>query len=318
MGEGDDGGNGGSDYEEVLGENDVHGEGAEGGASSFVTPKKGREMVQTVFGVEEEIPPPTLGMVFDNWDELDTYFWSYARQKGFDIVRAASGWVKVKVKKELGSGNCCKQQRNAKWTCDCYGRPSRKRKVDPLKEGLIQDEETITYRKTKKCGCLVELYASVNAEGNRVVRRLKLEHTGHKVTPGKSKDVSMYKKHTLVVNNKHLVKQVVSAKKSRVKVSQLYGCFAREQNGVDKMTFTQKDLTNAVVEEEKKRLELTEGDANGMIEYFNKMSAENQFFFFIFVGLGRMVHDRMLYGLMRGVELRMRSLAMLYVLIVLT
>ncbi|XP_021715735.1 protein FAR1-RELATED SEQUENCE 4-like [Chenopodium quinoa] len=116
-------------------------------------------------------------------------------------------------------------------------------------------------------------------EGNWVVRRLKLEHTGHKVTPGKSKDVSMYRKHELVVNNKHLVKQVILAKNSKVKVSQFYGCFASERNGVDQMTFTQKDLTNVVAEEEKKRLELTEGDANGMIEYFNKMSAENQIFF---------------------------------------
>uniref|UniRef100_A0A803MT87 Protein kinase domain-containing protein n=1 Tax=Chenopodium quinoa TaxID=63459 RepID=A0A803MT87_CHEQI len=134
----------GSDYESVHGENVVDGEG-------FTTPKKGRQMVQTVFSVEEEIPPPILGMVFGSWDELDTYFWSCARQKGFGIVRAASGWVKVK--KELGTGKCCKQRRNAKWTCDCYGRPSRKRKVDPLKEGLIQDEETVVQRKTKKCGC---------------------------------------------------------------------------------------------------------------------------------------------------------------------
>ncbi|XP_021737583.1 protein FAR-RED IMPAIRED RESPONSE 1-like [Chenopodium quinoa] len=59
----------------------------------------------------------------------------------------------------------------------------------------------------------------------------------------------------------------------------MYGCFGRQVNGVDQLTFTQKDLTNAVAEEEKKRLELTEGDANGMIEYFNKMSADNQNFF---------------------------------------
>ncbi|XP_021749382.1 protein FAR-RED IMPAIRED RESPONSE 1-like [Chenopodium quinoa] len=249
MGEGDDGENQGSDYESVHGgENlgsdyeSVHGENVVDG-EGFTTPKKGRQMVQTVFGVEEEIPPPILGMVFSSWDELDTYFWSYARQKGFGIVRAASGWVKVK--KELGTGKYCKQRRNAKWTCDCYGRPSRKRKVDPLKEGLIQDEETVVQRKTKKCGCEVELYASVNAEGNWVVCRVNLDHTGHPVTPGKSKDFSMYRKHDLV-------------------------------NGVDQLTFTQKDLTNAVAEEEKKRLELTEGDANGMIEYFNKMSADNQ------------------------------------------
>uniref|UniRef100_A0A803N1W1 Uncharacterized protein n=1 Tax=Chenopodium quinoa TaxID=63459 RepID=A0A803N1W1_CHEQI len=112
----------GLDFEEVEVEGGVEDEGAEAGGSSFITPKKGRVLVHTVFGVEEEVSPPTLGM----------------------------------VKKELRNGKCCKQQRNAKWTCDCYGRPSRKRKVGPLKEDLMQDEETVVQRKTKKSGCPVE------------------------------------------------------------------------------------------------------------------------------------------------------------------
>ncbi|XP_021754610.1 protein FAR1-RELATED SEQUENCE 8-like [Chenopodium quinoa] len=232
-------------------------------------------MVHTVFDVEEEVPPTSLGMVFGSWDELDTNFWSYARQKGFGIVRATFGWVDVK--KELEKGKCCKQRRNAKWTYDCYGYASRKRKQDALKEGLLQDEETVQKRKTKKYGCPVELYASVNEERNWVVRRLNLEHKGHIVTPGKSKDVAMYQKHELMVKNNHLVKQVHTAKKSKVKVYQMYSCYDREHNGVEEMTFTQRDLENVVAQ--KTRLELTEGDANGMIEYFNKMCVDNQNFF---------------------------------------
>ncbi|XP_021731306.1 protein FAR1-RELATED SEQUENCE 8-like [Chenopodium quinoa] len=255
----------GADYEEDEVEPCVEGEfdgtGAEG--PSFITPKKNTIMVHIVFGVEEEVLPPSLGMVCGSWDELDTYFWSYARQKGFGIVRVASGWVDVK--KELEKGKCCKQRRNAKWTCDCYGYASRKRKQDALKEGLLQDEETVQKRKTIKCGCPVELYASVN------------EHKGHIVTPKKSKDVAMYRKHESMVQNNHLVKQVHTAKKSKVKVSQMYNCYARERNGVEEMTFTQRDLENEVAQ--KMRLELTEGDANDMIEYFNKMSADNQNFF---------------------------------------
>ncbi|XP_021765417.1 protein FAR-RED ELONGATED HYPOCOTYL 3-like [Chenopodium quinoa] len=146
-------------------------------------------------------------------------------------------------------------ERNATWICECHRQPSRKRKVDPLREGLEQDEDMVVKRKTKKCGCGVELYASVNEQGNWVVRRVKLEHHGHIVTPRKSKDVSMHCKHELMVKNKHLVNQTCAARKSRVK----------------------KDLENAVVDH--KKLELTESDANGMIEYFNKMSAENQNFF---------------------------------------
>ncbi|XP_021743975.1 protein FAR1-RELATED SEQUENCE 6-like [Chenopodium quinoa] len=87
----------------------------------------------------------------------------------------------------------------------------------------------------------------------------------------------MFRKHELVVKNKHLVKQACNAKKSRVKISQTYSCIARERNGVDQLAFTQKVLENAV--SELKKLELIEGDANGMIEYFQKMSSDNQNFF---------------------------------------
>uniref|UniRef100_A0A803LIR4 FAR1 domain-containing protein n=1 Tax=Chenopodium quinoa TaxID=63459 RepID=A0A803LIR4_CHEQI len=111
------------------------GDGYENGGEDDVSVyEENTVMVNTVFGVEEEVPPPTLGMVFGSWDKLDTYFWSYGRQKGFGIVRAASRWVDVK--KDLEKGKCCKQRRNAKWTCDCYGNATRKRKQDALKEGL--------------------------------------------------------------------------------------------------------------------------------------------------------------------------------------
>ncbi|XP_021751487.1 protein FAR-RED IMPAIRED RESPONSE 1-like [Chenopodium quinoa] len=227
-----------SDSEEVEEEEGGEDGGAVAESSTFITPKKNPVLVSTVFGVEEEVPAPSVGMVFGSWDEVDSYFWSYARQKGFGIVRAVAGFDKVKS--DVGDGTFCKQKRNAKWTCDCYGRPSRKRKVDVLKEGLLHDEETVVKRKTKKCGCEVELYASVDEGGNWVVRRVHLEQKGHRVTPGKSKDVTMFRKHELMSKNGHLVNRVFA---------------------------------------EKQRLELTEGDENGMIEYFNKMSADNQIFF---------------------------------------
>uniref|UniRef100_A0A803L2X1 Ubiquitin-like domain-containing protein n=3 Tax=Pentapetalae TaxID=1437201 RepID=A0A803L2X1_CHEQI len=140
----------GSDYEEVEMEEGVQDAGVGAGSSSFITPKKNTVLVNTIFGVEEEVLAPTLGMVFGSWDEVDSYFWRYARQKGFGIARDDAGFAKVK--RESGDGTYCKQKSNAKWTCDCYGRPSRKRKVDVLMEGLVQDEETVVKRKMKKCG----------------------------------------------------------------------------------------------------------------------------------------------------------------------
>uniref|UniRef100_A0A803N0B3 Uncharacterized protein n=1 Tax=Chenopodium quinoa TaxID=63459 RepID=A0A803N0B3_CHEQI len=100
--------------------------------SRVTTTLRKRVMVRTVFGEKKEIPPPVVGMVFDSWDDVDSYFNRY-----------------IKVKKELGDGKCCKQRRNATWTCECYGQPSGKRKLDPLWDRLEQDEETVIKRKTK-------------------------------------------------------------------------------------------------------------------------------------------------------------------------
>ncbi|XP_021770703.1 protein FAR-RED IMPAIRED RESPONSE 1-like [Chenopodium quinoa] len=133
-----------------------------------------------------------------------------------------------------------------------------------LRKGCCKMRRWCRSERPKKCG-------------NWVFRRLNLDQKGHIITPGKSKDVLMYRKHELMVKNKHLVNQVHMAKKSRVKVSQMYSCYARERNGVDEMTFTQRDLENAMAQ--KTRLELTKGDVNGMVEYFNKMSADKQNFF---------------------------------------
>uniref|UniRef100_A0A803MWP1 Uncharacterized protein n=1 Tax=Chenopodium quinoa TaxID=63459 RepID=A0A803MWP1_CHEQI len=125
----------------------VSGGGENVGGSSFVTPKR-KVMVDTFLGEEEELEPTAIGMVFGSWDEVDSYFWRYARQEGFGIVRATSGWAKVKS--ELGNCKFCKHRRNAKWTCECYGVPSRKRKVDPLKEGLAQDDDSVKKKENKE------------------------------------------------------------------------------------------------------------------------------------------------------------------------
>uniref|UniRef100_A0A803L9Y4 Uncharacterized protein n=1 Tax=Chenopodium quinoa TaxID=63459 RepID=A0A803L9Y4_CHEQI len=89
----------------------VSGGGENVGGSSVVTPKR-KVLVDTFVGEEEELEPPAISMVFGSWDVVDSYFWRYARQKGFGIVRAASSWAKVKS--ELGDGKFCKHRRNAK------------------------------------------------------------------------------------------------------------------------------------------------------------------------------------------------------------
>ncbi|XP_048498292.2 protein FAR-RED IMPAIRED RESPONSE 1-like [Beta vulgaris subsp. vulgaris] len=62
-----------------------------------------------------------------------------------------------------------------------------------------------------------------------------------------------------------------------VRISQIHSSLARDRNGLDNMAITERDLRNIIAKERK--LKLGPGDANAMMNYFNKMAEDNQKFF---------------------------------------
>ncbi|KAL2937342.1 Protein FAR-RED IMPAIRED RESPONSE 1 [Bienertia sinuspersici] len=101
-------------------------------------------------------------------------------------------------------------------------------------------EEDSGVKTSKKCECLVQIYASVNAENENklVVRKVVNEHQNHNPTPSKSRFIAAHCKEE---RNCHV--------KRKMKLGHSVG---------------------------KKKLKLKDGDAKAMLEYFEKMTEGNQ------------------------------------------
>ncbi|XP_021749343.1 protein FAR-RED IMPAIRED RESPONSE 1-like [Chenopodium quinoa] len=246
------------------------------GEESYRTPKKGKSNVLLSVEIEEPVelevdvplPPPSVGMLFGSMLEVDEYFRNYGQQQGFGVVRTSGA--------KSGKGDKC----NCRWTCECYGRPVRKRKKPEPRlvsdAHISEDEDMCPKRKSKKCDCTVTLYAKVNKSGQWVIDKVHLTHVGHKPTLGKSKNISRFRKKFLV-DNPHLVRQLSVERKAGVPVANIYRNMARQRNGLEDMPFEQKDLHDEVAKQRKVVFE--QGDAKVMFDYFKKMSEDNDKFF---------------------------------------
>uniref|UniRef100_A0A803N3D9 FAR1 domain-containing protein n=1 Tax=Chenopodium quinoa TaxID=63459 RepID=A0A803N3D9_CHEQI len=167
---------------------------------------------QVVVG-EESFRTPKKGMVFGSMLEVDEYFRNYVQQQGFGVVRASGA--------KSGKG----MKRNCRWTREFFGKTVRKRKKPEPRlvsnAQISEDEDLCPKRKSKKCDCIVFLYAKVNKSGKWVIDQAHLTHVGHNPTPGKSKNISRFRKKFLV-DNPHLVRQLFIERKDGVPVANIY------------------------------------------------------------------------------------------------
>ncbi|XP_010679375.1 protein FAR-RED IMPAIRED RESPONSE 1-like [Beta vulgaris subsp. vulgaris] len=237
----------------------------EGGSIVAVTPD-GRVSGCRI-GEDGIVSEPFVGMVFPSYDEVESYYKQYAKQEGFGIVRAAQAYSSKSGEE--------KKRRSGSWTCECFGKPVRRRSrvgSRVVSNNVQCDEGHVN--KSKKCECPVNIYASVNENGEWVLRKVVVEHENHDPTPSKSRHISMYRKEELY---NHVRRRLFNDYNSGLKIPQIHGCLARERNGVENWVVTERDLRNEV--SMVKRLKLKDGDANAMLAYFQKMSANNQIFF---------------------------------------
>ncbi|KAL2894073.1 Protein FAR1-RELATED SEQUENCE 6 [Bienertia sinuspersici] len=210
------------------------------------------------------LAPPTVGMVFSSWQEVETYYKAYARQQGFGVVRAA--WSGYKAKDKI------RQRRNAQWTCDQFDKPDRRRKVNGERRVTdSQIEEDSGVKTSKKCECPLQIYASVNAknENEWVVRKVVNENQNHNPTPLKSRFIAAHRKEEM---NCHVKKKLKLGHSAGLKVAQFHNMLARESNCLHEMAINERDIRNEVYREEK--LKLKDGDAKVMLEYFEKITED--------------------------------------------
>uniref|UniRef100_A0A803MLE9 FAR1 domain-containing protein n=1 Tax=Chenopodium quinoa TaxID=63459 RepID=A0A803MLE9_CHEQI len=120
------------------------------GEESYKTPKKGFSSVAISVEIEEFVevdvglPPPSVGMVFQSWQELDEYFREYGKQNGFGVIRTSAC--------KVGKGPNAKMRRNCLWTCECFGLPDRKRKK--VDASLVTDAQLLDIQVEEKLSML--------------------------------------------------------------------------------------------------------------------------------------------------------------------
>ncbi|XP_021759149.1 protein FAR1-RELATED SEQUENCE 6-like [Chenopodium quinoa] len=219
---------------------------------SYKTPKKGFSSVAISVEIEEYVqvdvglPPPSIGMVFQSWQELNEYFREYGKQNGFGVVGTSAC--------KVGKGPNAKMRRNCLWICECFGFPVRKRKK--VEDSLVTDAQVVEDE-----------------------ARAVLQYGGHTLTPEKAKNISRLRKKFLM-ENPHVVRQLFNERRCGVPLAKIYNKMARERNGVENMPFSQKDLHDEVAKQKKRIYD--EGDAKAMFTYFQTMVDDNFDFFYTY------------------------------------
>ncbi|XP_056692856.1 uncharacterized protein [Spinacia oleracea] len=196
-------------------------------------------------GVVEEVvvATPLVGMTFSSWDRANEHFRNYGNHCSFGVVRAYGNYSR-KVGEE-------KTLRIYVWKCECEGKLDLRRvKGVKATRAMITAPGILDQRtsKSKKCGCPVHMYASVDNYGTWEVRKEVVEHLNHKPTPLKSRYISMYRKDNITcVVRRRLFNGVGGGSK----ISNIHRSLAKERNGVENIAITMKDLRKIVAKEKK-------------------------------------------------------------------
>ena len=214
---------------------------------------------------EPPVVCPEVGMTFPSWQELESFYSLYAERSGFGIVRNV-------LSRRRKGGVLTDQLRNGIWRCECFGKPETRRKG---KNGISPAEKNVN---SKKCGCPAYVYAIVNDDNVWEVRKVILEHKNHSPTPYKSKHISKYRQKEL--GSCTVARTLFKAKEANLPVCQIHKLLALQRNGFENLSVKQRDVRNKI--DKDRRLEMAGGDANAMVQYFNKMKADNDEFFYTY------------------------------------
>uniref|UniRef100_A0A803LVH5 FAR1 domain-containing protein n=1 Tax=Chenopodium quinoa TaxID=63459 RepID=A0A803LVH5_CHEQI len=126
---------------------------------------------------------PSVGMVFSSWDEVNHYYRSYGKQQGFGVV-CVGGRKPLKTEE-------AKTVRNYVWKCKCYGLEQYRRVVNGKR--VFVNVDPLVKKKSKKCNCLVVLYATMHELGEWVVIKVVNEHQEYTSKPSHSNHIVMFK-----------------------------------------------------------------------------------------------------------------------------
>ncbi|XP_056691682.1 protein FAR-RED IMPAIRED RESPONSE 1-like [Spinacia oleracea] len=143
-----------------------------------------------------------------------------------------------------------------------------------LGTSAIPEPPTKKTRKSKKCECLAMLRASMNGEGECVVRNVVLEHSNHQPIPRNWRGVKEYR---MAHVTEHFKEGLITRFDSGAPVSQVRANLAERLGGIENVILTEKDMSHIVHKERKLKME--GGDASAMMSYFEGLQRDNDKFF---------------------------------------
>ncbi|XP_056174799.1 protein FAR1-RELATED SEQUENCE 6-like [Syzygium oleosum] len=193
--------------------------------------------------------PPTVGLEFDSFDQAYDFYNMYGKEQGFGI-RVSNSWFRSKRKERY----------RAKLSCSSAGFKKKSEANNPRPE--------------TRTGCPAMIVIRlVDSERWRIVE-VQLEHN-HKVSPEIKR---FYKSHK---------KMIVAAKKAQppsepvtqMHIIKLYRPAAIDSGCNGYLSIGRDDGINSV--DHAKHLELKEGDAHALYNYFCRMKLTNPNFFYL-------------------------------------
>ncbi|XP_027182571.1 protein FAR1-RELATED SEQUENCE 6-like isoform X1 [Coffea eugenioides] len=198
--------------------------------------------------LKREPPPPTVGLEFDSFDEAYDFYNGYAKDQGFGI-RVSNSWFRSKRKERY----------RAKLSCSSAGFKKKSEANNPRPE--------------TRTGCPAMIVIKlVDSKRWRIVE-VELQHN-HLVSPEIKRFYKSHKKMILAAQKSQQaepVKEIHTIKLYRTSV------INAAPNGYSKVK--ERDVRHPT--DHSKHLELKEGDAHAVYNYFCRMKLTNPNFFYL-------------------------------------
>ncbi|XP_049347739.1 protein FAR1-RELATED SEQUENCE 5-like [Solanum verrucosum] len=193
---------------------------------------------------------PYIGKEFQSLDDSFKFYLEYAHRSGFSVRRGRMTKSR-KDKSIIGQEFVCSKQ----------GFRSKKN----LESNKPRDE-------TRE-GCKVLLYMSKKEEGNWVVCMLVAKHNHELASPNSQKFLRSKRKKSDA--QKNLIDLLDN---SGVRPSKIASVLMNQAGGIDRLNLTSQDIQNYLQTRRQKNLE--KGDAQLMLQYFQRRQSENPGFFY--------------------------------------
>ncbi|KAI4343343.1 hypothetical protein L6164_010704 [Bauhinia variegata] len=193
--------------------------------------------------------PPTVGLEFDSFDEAYNFYNMYAKEQGFGI-RVSNSWFRSKRKERY----------RAKLSCSSAGFKKKSEANNPRPE--------------TRTGCPAMIVIKMLDSNTWRIVEVELQHN-HQVSPQIKRFYKSHKKMIIAAKKAELPLEPIT----EIHTIKLYRTAIMDAADIGYSNCEQRQDINF---DKPKYLELKEGDANAIYNYFCRMKLTNPNFFYLY------------------------------------